>query len=367
MRLLFWQDHATHYQTDLYRALQSNGCQVMVCYYGEVGASRLAMCWDNGKSLSDFEITVAPFIESVDRVPDWKTYIHVITGNMGTSFSRHLPIYLSKHNVQWVHWNESPLPNLRAKLVWPLRKKYAKLINGHALGAFGIGKRAMQCIADWGVTPERIAFLPYSPSAGDLSASEDLQCVSFLDGDSPFLYLGVLSHRKATDVIINAFAQVTRIVGHAKWKLIFVGNDTSCGQYQKLAERLGLQGNILFRGPVPPTGLSGIIKQASVVLLPSRYDGWGVTLNEGASMGKALIGSDKTGAADYLIDQGWNGFRVKAGSIDSLCSALKAYISCPGLAERHGAHSREIWQQFSPTQNAQRLIQTIGGWMALGR
>ena len=51
---------------------------------------------------------------------------------------------------------------------------------------------------------------------------------------------------------------------------------------------------------------------ADVLVLPSRSEPWGMTLNEGAAAGLPLVATDAVGAAHDLIEPGVNGFRVPA-------------------------------------------------------
>jgi glycosyltransferase involved in cell wall biosynthesis len=101
-----------------------------------------------------------------------------------------------------------------------------------------------------------------------------------------------------------------------------------------------------------------------VLVLPSRFDGWGVVLNEGASMGLALISTGHCGAAYHLIQPGENGIRVNAGSVESLAAAMAAYTRNPELAAKHGRESVRISREYSPERNAKRFVAALETWQA---
>ena len=94
--------------------------------------------------------------------------------------------------------------------------------------------------------------------------------------------------------------------------------------------------------------MSTVMNCDKVFVLPSRFDGWGVVLNEAASMGLALIGSDRSDASYHLIRPGVNGFQVRAGNVESLRSAHLAYVRNPWFAEKHGEASLTIAEDFTP-------------------
>ena len=102
-----------------------------------------------------------------------------------------------------------------------------------------------------------------------------------------------------------------------------------------------------------------------VLILPTRYDGWGMVIYEAASIGKALIATDRCGAAYHIIVDGLNGFRVKAGDVNVLGLAMRKYLDSPGLAQLHGKHSKIMAQFFHPEENAERFLTAIESFLTM--
>lgn len=362
-RILIWMNFPSHHQSPFFSALRAAGVDLRVCYYENVQSERLAMGWGKLDDLPPGEQFVPGDLGSLERVGDWRQRIHVHPG-YGTAFARALAVELSRSKVAWVHWSEPAYPGLRWWVSFPVKRWYARLVNRHAWGALGNGVRALEDFERWGMRKERFALLPYSPAACDPLASPDPQCERFRSGRQAFLFLGALCRRKAVDVLLAAFARVAR--EQPEWVLLVVGNDRSGGVYHRLAERLGLKDRVLFRGPVPASQVADVFKSARVLVLPSRFDGWGAVVNEAASMGMALIASDQVGAAYHLLEPGQNGFRVRAGSTESLARAMRAYIREPDLADAHGANSRVLFQGFTPERSTERLLAALHTWQAMG-
>lgn len=322
------------------------------------------MGWLEYEDLPPGEEYVDRSIQSVRKIPEWRERIHIIPTTLSDGFLRKLVIFLSRENIPWVHWSESSQPGMRSLLSLPLKKWYAKLVNRHALGALAVCRNAMKDFGVWGIDLSRVAFLPYSPKGYDRDIDIDQKCFDFCLDRPAFLFLGSLVRRKGIDVILKAFARLSVISGSEKWVLILGGDDRSRGQYEKLASSLDLSQRVLFYGAIPLKRVPRVIKSAKVLLLPSRHDGWGVTLNEGASMGLALIGSDRAGASQHLIEPGCNGFIVKAGSVDDLSNAMVSYIRNESLADVHGARSLEIFDKYRPEANVARLTAILDLWMS---
>jgi len=99
-----------------------------------------------------------------------------------------------------------------------------------------------------------------------------------------------------------------------------------------------------------------------VFVLPSRFDGWGMVLNEAASLGKALISTEKCGAAHHLIRQRENGFRIPAGDVEALSEAMIRYVIDPELVKRHGKRSTELFAECTPEENALNFQKILEEW-----
>ena len=119
----------------------------------------------------------------------------------------------------------------------------------------------------------------------------------------------------------------------------------------------------MFRGPVPPREMGSVFRCGDVLCLPSRVDGWGVVVNEAASMGLALIASEHAGTARHLIECAVNGYRVRGGSVRSLADAMQTYVNNPGMARLHGERSLGIIQDYAPDRNADRFLCAAETWL----
>lgn len=363
MRVVIWMNIPSHHQTEFFQSIRNIGVDLLVRYYdNKILKKRFEQGWLEEK-LQDGEIFVEPTLDALKTVPDYKNRLHVVPG-YGTNFLRQLAKHLSQQAVEWVHWSECSNPGARWLLGYPRKRNYGKLVRDNALGAFAQGVMAENDFIRWGIPSEKIALLNYTPRAGKQIPLLDLQTRKALAGRFGFLFVGIQCQRKGVDVLLKAFAAIPEECRH-DWALLLVGQDDAQGRYQKLANRLGLSGNIYFIGPVGSDRVSSVMRCAKVLILPSRFDGWGAVLNEAADNGLALIASDKAGASHHLISSGINGFRIRGGSVDSLRVALQTYVHNPVLAEKHGEASLTIAKDFTPEQSAQRFLTAIESWRSM--
>jgi glycosyltransferase involved in cell wall biosynthesis len=123
--------------------------------------------------------------------------------------------------------------------------------------------------------------------------------------------------------------------------LVFAGacTDELYGKaLRKEARRLGLEQKVLFTGGLPPgdPALIGLVQQASVVVVPSLSETFGLVILE-AWAGKAPVISSRTSGALSIIKDGENGILASLDQPEELHRALDQVLSYPekarGMAE----------------------------------
>jgi len=361
----------SHYQSAFFQALDDReDVDLRVVYLNETSQDRADEGWKNDHVVKSYE--TFPEDDScptalVERVGDWQERIHIISGY----FSSELIDWFCKHDTTWCHWSEMPGIRLAEllgyrmplfRLLNPLmllgKRREGRRIKNHALGTFGQGFLAHRAFRMMGVPDRMIADLYYAPSTL-YEAQPCPEIVSFANGRKIFLTVGALCRRKGIDVLLRALAKLDE----GNWCLVLCGLDRADGFYQQLARRLDIEDRVLFLGAYPVERIAEVYAAADVCVLASRFDGWGAVLNEAASLGMPMIGTDLCGASWHVIEEGSNGFRVRAASTRSLAKAMQAYVMEPELIQKHGAAARECFREtFTPESNAVRLVSAIQEW-----
>jgi glycosyltransferase involved in cell wall biosynthesis len=172
-------------------------------------------------------------------------------------------------------------------------------------------------------------------------------------GTVTYLFCGQMIARKAVDQLLAAFATLPENA-----RLLLVGREAELPQ---LLARLPatVRGRVTYAGFHAPEALPRFFAQADVFVLPSRYDGWGVVVNQALGAGLPIIASDQVGAAHELVREGENGFIFAAGNAGALAAAMQRYTANPALAQSHGAASRRDSAGWSPAHGAERWAKAL--------
>jgi glycosyltransferase involved in cell wall biosynthesis len=102
-----------------------------------------------------------------------------------------------------------------------------------------------------------------------------------------------------------------------------------------------------------------------VFILPSRYDGWGVVVNQALGAGLPIICSDAVGAGLDLVEQNVNGLRFAAGNASELQRCMEQAITSPDVMWQWGEISRQKAEAISPAVGAEqwkRIFDQLGDY-----
>jgi len=170
------------------------------------------------------------------------------------------------------------------------------------------------------------------------------------------LFCGQMIERKGVDLLLTAFDHIIRC--GLKARLLLVGREAELPQMlEPLSEETRSQ--IEYAGFQDPDNLHSLFQQADLFVLPSRYDGWGVVVNQALGAGLPIICSDAVGAAHDIVQPGVNGQIFPAGDVNALTEALIYFIQDPQRIQLASQASQERAALWSPAEGAKRWIQVF--------
>lgn len=143
-----------------------------------------------------------------------------------------------------------------------------------------------------------------------------------------------LTFEKGIDILIQALAQA--IQKEPLLHLLIVGTGAEEATLKKLAVRLAVDKNITFYGKSDWQHAMELMSVMDVVVVPSRFEGFGLTAAEAMAMGKPVIASDVFGLKE-LITEKVSGLMFKNEDFLALSEQLIYLMQqpevCTGLGE----------------------------------
>ncbi|MFM9816910.1 UNVERIFIED_CONTAM: glycosyltransferase family 4 protein [Spiribacter pallidus] len=86
--------------------------------------------------------------------------------------------------------------------------------------------------------------------------------------------------------------------------------------------------------------MPAVMRQSTLVVLPSYREGMAKALLEGLATGRPIITTDAPGCRE-AVDDGWNGLIVPPGDVAALASAIDALVKDPARCQLMGERSRQ--------------------------
>ena len=125
----------------------------------------------------------------------------------------------------------------------------------------------------------------------------------------------------------NLIRSWERVAAEAKgWKLQIVGGSNGEGQayLERLCKECGVTDSVEF--PDFQSDILPCYQQASIFVLSSRYEGFGLVLIEAMSQGCACIACDYKGRQSEILTNGKNGVTCEPDNVEVLANAIRQLI-----------------------------------------
>ncbi len=158
--------------------------------------------------------------------------------------------------------------------------------------------------------------------------------------------LGRLSPEKGVDMLLDAFAAVSR--KHDDWDLVVYGDGPIRSAIERQRDRLGLGERVQLPGATdqPLRALAG----ADMFVLPSRREGFPNALVEAMSLDLPVISFDCPSGPAEIIRHEHDGLLVAAADVSGLTAAMSRLMGDPVRRQELGRAAGEVRDRFSPVR-----------------
>ena len=352
LRVAFVSVVPSPYQRDLFGALAKRPEIALDVYYLEAAAPDSP--WPE-KPLAKYESILPGFWFSaggarlhVNRpLPDPRKYDIVVMNSLISLTAQWLMRFQLKGR-RWYFWGERLAPRGAG-----FRQAVRDFIAAPLRGATGIAAIGTRAEADY---REKFPALSHFsiPYYCDLDPFLSQPRPARSPGETVFLFCGQMIARKGVDLLIEAFSQLVEEKMNAR--LLLVGREAELPQFLEKATAAA-RARITYAGFQPPGGLPGYFAQADVFVLPSRYEGWGVVVNQALGAGLPVICSDAVGAGHDLVEEEINGLKFENGNAQALANKMRRFVTEPAFSAKLGEASKLKARNWLPESGAEKWIQ----------
>jgi glycosyltransferase involved in cell wall biosynthesis len=181
-----------------------------------------------------------------------------------------------------------------------------------------------------------------------------------LDPGRPvILFASKLQARKRCSDLLEAYKKLlTNLEGSRQPYLVVVGDGEERAALERQAAEARLNG-VRFCGFRNQSELPRFFDMATVFVLPSRHEPWGLIVNEVMNAGRAVIVSDEVGCQPDLVTDGVEGCVFPAGDVAGLTNALRRVLTTPETAAAMGQRGLAKIQSWDFEADIRGLRQAV--------
>ncbi|HET8642810.1 MAG TPA: glycosyltransferase family 4 protein [Pseudonocardiaceae bacterium] len=231
-------------------------------------------------------------------------------------------------------WLSEPLNRQVHSVEWWLANRADELITCSAAmraevaTLFDVDPAAITVLHN-GIEPRRWRV----PDAGVASA----RATYAPDGSPLLLFFGRLEWEKGVQDLIAGLRAIRQ--SHPGTRLVVAGRGRMAEPLLALARKLRVRRAVQFAGHLPDAELAGVLAAADAVVLPSRYEPFGMVALEAAAAGTPLVATTVGGLAEVVID-GETGLSVAPADTHGLVRAVRRVLDDPAAARRRAKAAR---------------------------
>jgi len=162
--------------------------------------------------------------------------------------------------------------------------------------------------------------------------------------------VGKQSFQKGYDRLLQSWAIINE--EFSDWKLEIYGTIDENSGLEELSKKLGLQSSVYFFPPVK--NIAEKYKEASIYVMSSRYEGFGMVLTEAMAYGVPCISFNCPFGPSDIITHEKNGLLVTNNDIEKFAFEIKKLIINQDQRKVLGENARQAVQIYLPESIAKQ-------------
>lgn len=202
---------------------------------------------------------------------------------------------------------------------------------------------------------ERIASMAHRDFRANNSAASRPEITSiarFSAGKPVIAYLGRIAIEKGVDV----FVEMARLLSDRDYRYLIIGDGPELDAIRARVDQMGLSERFYYTGFLEPDLVASAIARASVGVVPSRYEEFGLVIAEFMQMGVPVVATDVGGVRELLRHEA-SGLLVASGDALGLANAVRRLMDDASLRDRLTAEAHAASSDLSVSHGVLSLIE----------
>jgi len=342
MQIVFWQNMLSYHQSAYIRALSNKkNIRVMLIVQEDIPEWRKDMGW-NVPDFGNAKILIRPqnleILGILKQSEDIS--VHIFSGIRAYPLVRNAFLQsLSTGALIGIISESADLRGLKGMVRLGLGKIEALRFHNKIDFILAMGDSGICWFKKCGFPEDKIYLFGYFVEKIELNKNNFKQYNNCANNKFRLLFIGQLIKRKGIDILLDALSELKE----SNWFLDIIGDGKERKNIENLSQILNLSKRAIFHGVQNNMETIELLKTVDLLVLPSRFDGWGAVVNEALMCGTPVVCSNACGAAD-LIKDSFRGEIFKTGSTSDLRRIL-AHRILQGKKNPELSSKIKIWSK----------------------
>lgn len=248
---------------------------------------------------------------------------------LGLNILREIPLVHTQHdNSPW--WNRSGLSD-KAKTY--IESRFQRKLAQYTACISDSVKADIQNIGDAKASDRCITIYNFI----DLPSGRAIPGIISKQSVNLMMLCRLMMDKKGIDLAINILKELRNDSVLARLILVGKGNDE--GKIKKLVAQKELQAEVEFRGY--QEDIYSQYQDADIVLMPSRWEGFGLSAAEAAAAAKPVIAS-RVGGLPEVVLHGETGYLCESENVLQFSERVRELVSDADLYKKMACHAQEL-------------------------
>lgn len=340
MKILFLTNIPSPYRVNFFNEL-GKSCELTVLFETDASTER-DKSWKNYQ-FQNFEGIILPgkrtgldtaFCPTIVKYLKRDKYDHIIVTVLSSPTGLLAAAWMRFHHIPYMYEGDGGAP--RGRKGWKAAIK--RFIISPAKLYFSTSVEFDEYCMAYGATKEKIRRYPFSSvydrdvldKQPDSALKAMLRKQLAIEEEHFILSVGRIVRLKGYDILLKAYAQID----DPTWGLYVIGGSINA-EFEEIVTKKNLK-NVHFLDFKLPDELKKYYMAADIFVLPTRFDPWGLVINEAMAVGLPVVTTYACGAGTEMVDQGKNGYLYEPEDIQTLAAHLQLLMKSEGLRTQFG-------------------------------
>ena len=274
-----------------------------------------------------------------NQLSQWLTFRYALAEGIPFSLRSDSNVHLDRSQS----WQSS----VRRRLLHQLVRR------AHAVLPVGSANRAYW--ETYGAQPSQVFMAPYAIDNAKVHRLIGDRDNSATNAPLRLLYIGRLLHRKGVDLLMQAF---NRLVDQTNATLTIIGDGPERLRLESMQSDAARE-KTDWRGKLPNDQAIGAMRDADLFVLPSRYEPWGLVVNEAMAAGLPVVAHREVGAAIDLVEDTVHGWLLEQLTSEALLGSFMQAAADREHLRMMGQMARERVQAWSISGTVDGMVAAI--------